>query len=295
MDRADYGPPLRQFLATARLGLLRYRRSKHLLSAFALLWLPVLLMAAVAGFQMFMSGFAFENPLQLDRKPFFDEAKTINVKTALETYRLTFQNAFIYFSIFFVAMIFGQAAVREETDEQTLHYLFLQPVPRWILLAGKLAGFLCMALPLLASSLALCQVLALAPLGPGAFAEAVADHGRLTALLQEGLVLALALVAWCGLFMAIGTAIKAPIIMFFIYGWEVASNFLPQMLQQFTISFYVRSLLPARSLQDPGAIQILAEPAGVIESLLVVGTVVAISLGATALMVRWRECVYSDA
>ena len=52
---------------------------------------------------------------------------------------------YLQFIIFFVGNIFGFAVMRQDQDDQTLHYLFLQPVDRWMVILGKMAAYLVIA------------------------------------------------------------------------------------------------------------------------------------------------------
>lgn len=60
---------------------------------------------------------------------------------------------FLHFVVFFIANILGSAVMRQEREEQTLHYLFLQPVRRWMLIVGKLGAYLVVSSVLCVASL----------------------------------------------------------------------------------------------------------------------------------------------
>ena len=49
---------------------------------------------------------------------------------------------YLHFIVFFSANIFGFAAIRQDVEDQTLHYLLLSPARRWALMAGRYVAYL---------------------------------------------------------------------------------------------------------------------------------------------------------
>ncbi|HPS02027.1 MAG TPA: ABC transporter permease, partial [Candidatus Sumerlaeota bacterium] len=68
-----------------------------------------------------------------------------NLASAQAQYQNFLRYLYLHFAVFFVGNFLGFAVMRQEHDDQTLHFLILQPVSRWTLVVGKLAASLLLA------------------------------------------------------------------------------------------------------------------------------------------------------
>jgi len=197
------------------------------------------------------------------------------------------------FQIFFLrpAVYFGCVGIftylfRGEVVERTLHYYFLAPVRRDLLVAGKyLAG-------LITAIFFFCGGIALSFAGmyahyPGHELRAfLVDGSGLAHLLSYVGVTALACMAYGALFIWMGIRFRNPVIpAVVLLFWESANLLLPSWLKKISILYYLRSLAPVEPpLRGAGAlIGGVADPASAPMAIL---SLFAISGGLLALAAR---------
>jgi ABC-type transport system involved in multi-copper enzyme maturation permease subunit len=159
-----------------------------------------------------------------------------------------FQFFFLRFAVFFGCAGIFMNLFRGEMLDKSLHYYFLAPVRREVLLAAKyLAG-------LLASSLIFCASVALqfaalnARLSPVALQEYLFhDHGLQFLFAYLGVTF-MACVGYGGVFLAIGVVFRSGLIpAAAVLGWELINSVLPPMLQRVSVIYYLKSLCPLQA------------------------------------------------
>jgi ABC-type transport system involved in multi-copper enzyme maturation permease subunit len=173
-----------------------------------------------------------------------------------------FQAFFLRPAVYFGCVGIFTYLFRGEVVERTLHYYFLSPVRRDVLVAGKyLAG-------LVTSIFFFCGSIALTFAGmyfhyQGFEIRAyVVDGPGLGHLLAYVSITALACMAYGALFTWMGIRYKNPIIPAVIFMlWESANIFLPSWLKKFSILYYLRSMTPV----DPGFYEAGALIGGVVD------------------------------
>ncbi|MBN1868413.1 ABC transporter permease [Candidatus Sumerlaeota bacterium] len=215
--------------------------------------------------------------------------------------RLAFLNGplirmvYLYFFVFFGAWGFGFATVRQEMDDQTLHYLFLQPIPRWVLIVGKAAASLCIVWVACAVALWASYLTLALPIegGRGTVANLV-SKGQLAILLKEMGVIALGLMAYGSLGMLTGSLFKTGAPALLLLGWEWGLPYLPSTLKHWTVMHYLQSLLPVAPPEGNRVFEILAADAQPGLCFLFVGGVALISLFFCAVLMQNRECLYKE-
>jgi hypothetical protein len=166
------------------------------------------------------------------------------------------------FQIFFLrpAVYFGCVGIftylfRGEMVERSLHFYFLAPIRREVLVAGKyLAG-------LITSAFFFCGSIALTFVGmyfhyssqERDFFMSSGGYGHLFAYVS---ITALACVAYGALFLFLGIRYKNPIIpAVTLLFWESLNIFLPSWLRKVSILYYLRSMTPVTiDLKGPGAL-----------------------------------------
>jgi hypothetical protein len=175
-----------------------------------------------------------------------------------------FQYFYLRLAVFFGCLGMFMYLFSGEMSNRTLHYWFLAPARRDVLLAGKyVAG-------LIASS---------AIFGGGAllaFAAMVWPHdavelqaywsaGGMSHAFWYAAAAALGCVGYGSVFLAIGLYLRNPIIpAVVLLGWEGISGILPAALQKISILYYLQSLCPMPAPMDqhaPALIRLLASPA----------------------------------
>lgn len=197
------------------------------------------------------------------------------------------------FQVFFLrpAVYFGCVGIftylfRGEVVERTLHFYFLSPVRREVLIGGKyMAG-------LITAAFFFCGSIALSFAGmyahyPGHEIRAyVLDGPGFGHLLAYTGITALACMAYGALFLWLGIRYKNPIIpAVVLLFWESFNLFLPSWLKKISILYYLRSLTPV----DPGFYAAgalfggVADPASVPMAIL---SLLAITIGLLGLAVK---------
>lgn len=214
---------------------------------------------------------------------------------AHDIFEVWIRTFFLNFIVFFVASLLGFGVVRQERDDRTLHYLFLQPVKRWVLILGKTAAFLTLASAICLTSLWGTYVLmTLGKFGPR---EAIADlfaGGRFVVLLKESCVLVLGLLAYGSIAILMGSLFKSGLYALFLLGWETALPYLPSSMKMWTMMHYLQSLLPERPVEAAPVFALLGDPAPVWLCILVLLAVPSFFVALCAVLFQWRECLYSE-
>ena len=184
--------------------------------------------------------------------------------------RSNFAEASVVFANIFEGMIlrtvvfFGCAWIfmnlfRGEVVDRSLHYYFLSPVRREVLVAGKYISGLITSLILFVTMTALCIIVFYLPLGyTGAMNHLFDGPGLSQSLTYLGITV-LACVGYGAVFLVIGLFFRNPIIpAVVLYGWEFINFLLPPMLKKLSVVHYLHSLTPVPI--DDGPFAIVAEP-----------------------------------
>jgi ABC-2 type transport system permease protein len=146
---------------------------------------------------------------------------------------------YLRFIVPVLALYYGTALVADEVEDKTITYLFTRPIPRGAVLLGKfLAYFVCTVMVVLPSLMVVYFLMALS--GTSTLAATFP-----TLLKDLGLVI-LGLLAYGGLFAWVGAQFKRPLVigLVFIFGWEQLAMLIPGYMRNFTISYYLQSLVP---------------------------------------------------
>ena len=208
-----------------------------------------------------------------------------------------FQFFYLRLAIFFGCLGIFSNLFRGEVLEKTLHYYLLAPVRREVLLAGKYAGgparggdAVRYAAPRWPSSVSSCI--------SGRASGTTSGTGRGSGNLGWYLaVMALACVGYGAVFLTAGLVFRNPMLpAAVVMVWEAINGYLPEMLQKFSVIFYLKSLCPVEvPFRGPLAlIAVVPEPVPAwlaIPGLLVVSLLVLIY---AASKVRKIEVSYSE-
>jgi len=164
--------------------------------------------------------------------------------------------------IFFACMAIFTWLFRGEMVERTLHYQFLVPVRREVLVVGKFLAGSVVAIILFEFAVLACFYLTYARFG-SARKSYVFDGPGLGQLWSYLLVTALACLGYGAVFLALSLLFKNPIVPgVVIMGWETISPIFPAWAQLLSVTFYLKHLCPVNlPLTGPLAIfTVVAEP-----------------------------------
>lgn len=169
---------------------------------------------------------------------------------------------YLRLGIFFACMGIFTWLFRGEMVERTLHYQFLVPVKKEVLIVGKFLAGAVISIALFEMAVLACFYLTYSRLG-SAGRSYVFDGPGLSQLGGYLLVTALACLGYGAVFLALSLLFKNPIIPgAMLMGWEAIAPIFPSWAQRLSVTFYLKHLCPVKLPVDgPMAIfTIVAEP-----------------------------------
>ena len=175
----------------------------------------------------------------------------------------TMHQLYVYVSIVLGTLLVFMSLFRSEIMERSLHYVYLTPVPRSVLVVGKyLAGVLVAGAVFAAATAALFLLLVL-PFGwdeASRFLFAGPGLKHLFAYLTIGV---LGVVGYGAVFLLAGLVFRNPIPpAVIVWGWETIYFVLPPAAKQVSVIHYLRSLYPIPPKDWAGGIfSVLGDPA----------------------------------
>jgi len=179
------------------------------------------------------------------------KVESINIQAAVNPGQDTimfagvFQFFFLRLAVFFGCLGIFMNLFRGEVLDRSLHFYFLAPIRREVLMAGKfLAGLLATCTIFVTSELL--QTIAFVwHFPPGARdVYLYHNHGLEHAAIYVG-VTVLACVGYGAFFLVAGMMFRNPILpAAAILIWEAINPFLPGILKQFSVIYYLKSLCP---------------------------------------------------
>lgn len=173
-----------------------------------------------------------------------------------------FQIFYLRVGIFFGCMGLFTWLFRGEVVEKSLHYYFLSPVRREVLVAGKFAAGLLTASLVFGSSVLLCFTFAYGHFGKVGN-DFVFNGPGFGYLMSYLLVTVLACLGFGSLFLALSLIFKNPIIPgLVVLLWETFHAVAPSLLQKLSVSFYLKQLCPVTVPPDGlmALFTVIAEP-----------------------------------
>ena len=155
-----------------------------------------------------------------------------------------FQIYYLRLGVFFGCMGLFTWLFRGEVVEKSLHYYFLAPMRREVLVLGKFLAGLAVAASIFGASVLVSFTFMYGHFGPAgrAFVFDGPGLGHLAAYLG---VTVLACVGYGSLFLAFSLVSKNPILPgILILLWEISHSVMPALLQKFSVTFYLKQLCP---------------------------------------------------
>jgi len=175
-----------------------------------------------------------------------------------------FQLFYLRLAIFFGCLGIFIYLFRGEMSNRTLHYWFLAPARREVLLAGKYAAGLIAATVIFVGG----AVLAFAALVWPHDAVEVQSYwnaGGMSHAFWYAAAAALGCVGYGSVFLAVGLYVRNPIVpAALLLAWESMNGILPQAMQRLSILYYLQSLCPTPAPIDndaPTLVRLLAASA----------------------------------
>ena len=211
-----------------------------------------------------------------------------------------FQFFFLRLAVFFGCLGIFMNLFRGEILDRSLHFYFLAPIRREVLMAGKfLAGLLATSAIFVTSELL--QTVAFLWHFPPNVRDVYLyhNHGLEHAAVYLG-VTVLACVGYGAFFLVAGMLFRNPILpAAAILIWEAINPFLPGMLKQFSVIYYLKALCPVDIPIPPGTPPVLAllisnsDPVSAPVAVVGIVIVAMIALYASSVQVRRMEINYT--
>ncbi len=195
---------------------------------------------------------------------------SVNTRTLLnfEEDRSVFARIFQFFylrlAIFFGCLGIFMNLFRGEMLDKTLHFWFLAPARREVLLAGKYLAGLVASTVIFTGGAMLCFGAMLWPYGGAELQAYWQGPGPMHAL-RYALASTLGCVGYGSVFLAAGLLLRNPIVpAAVLLLWEGINGFLPDILQKLSVLYYLQSLCPIPAPMDkdiPAVMRLLLAPA----------------------------------
>lgn len=211
-----------------------------------------------------------------------------------------FQFFYLRLAIFFGCLGIFMNLFRGEILDKSLHFYFLAPIRREVLMVGKfLAGLLATCIIFVTSEVL--QIIVFT----WRFSPNVRDlylyhnHGLAQAAAYVGIT-ALACLGYGAFFLAAGMLFRNPILpAAAILVWEAVNPFLPALLKKFSVIYYLKSLCPVDIPSPPGTSPLLSllvsnpDPVSMPVAILGIVIVAMLLLYASSFQVRRMEINYT--
>jgi ABC-type transport system involved in multi-copper enzyme maturation permease subunit len=133
-----------------------------------------------------------------------------------------------------LGVLYGTSLIADEVEEKTITYLFLRPMPRGVIVAGKYLAYLVCVNAVVLPSAALVFLIMVAPGNMGAAIDTLVQSlGRA----------AVGLAAYGALFTLVGASFRRPLVggLIFVFGWEQIALVMPGYLGRLTIAYYLQN------------------------------------------------------
>jgi ABC-type transport system involved in multi-copper enzyme maturation permease subunit len=229
---------LRQAGAIFRLELRKNLWGKRAVLIYLLALFPVLLMAMLAAVNS-------------------EDIRT-NFSDANEVFSAIYQGLILRTVIFFGCAWMFMNLFRGEVVDRSLHYYFLSPVRREVLVVGKyLSGLAAAILLFLMTTIG--SIFFIYAAGYPSSTQFLLNGPGLSQFFTYLGITVLACVGYGAVFLVIGLFFRNPIVpALVVYGWEFINFLLPPVLKKISVIHYLQSLAPVPMSEGPFAV--IAEP-----------------------------------
>jgi hypothetical protein len=271
--QAGWGLWIRQTLAILQLEITKNFLSRRALLLYVIALLPVLLAAALAAIP-----------------PDADEIG--NAGGLSQIYAAIYGGLILRTLIFFGCAWVFMNLFRGEVVDRSLHYYFLSPVRREVLVVGKYLSGLAATVFLFCTSTAASMLILFFGLLPAESPAYFLERAGTRHLLMYLGVTILACIGYGAVFLIVGLFFRNPILpSLIIYGWEWLNFLLPPGLKKISVVHYLQSLVPVPVSEGPFAV--LAEPTPALIAIPSLFIFTAIVIFLTGLHIRRMEISYA--
>jgi hypothetical protein len=171
---------------------------------------------------------------------------------------------YLRFSIYLSALLMFMSLFRNEVLERSLHYYFLTPVRRDVLVAGKYLSALFAAWIAFFLGTVGLYVMTTVPWGFGELFRHLFQGPGFGNLMAYVMTALLGVAGYGAVFMLMGQYFKNPVVPgLLVFLWELLNPLLPATLKKVSVVFYLQSFFPIPPPEEdsPFAIfRVLAEP-----------------------------------
>ncbi|MEK7856712.1 MAG: ABC transporter permease, partial [Acidobacteriota bacterium] len=230
----------RQVLAIMRLEIKKNFFSRRALLLYPVVGLPLFLMTMLAIFP-----------------PPTDEMESFGMLS--QVYAVVYGGLILRTLVFFGCAWVFMNLFRGEVVDRSLHYYFLSPVRREVLVVGKYLSGLIATMVLFSITTVGSMLILHFGLFPSESADYFIGGAGAGHLLAYFGVTLLACVGYGAVFLIVGLFFRNPVIPgLLLYGWEWINFLLPPLLKKVSVIHYLQSLMPVPVSEGPFAV--LAEP-----------------------------------
>jgi ABC-type transport system involved in multi-copper enzyme maturation permease subunit len=167
---------------------------------------------------------------------------------------------------------------RGDIIDRSLHFYFLSPVRREVLVVGKYFSGLVTAIILFTATTVICMLLIYIPHFPSESSRFFFDGPGMGQLLTYASVTILACIGYGAFFLVVGLFFRNPIVpAIVLYIWEWLNFLMPPLLKKISVIHYLNSLVPVPVSEGPFAVVAEPTPAWIaVPSLIIVTALVLI-------------------
>lgn len=182
---------------------------------------------------------------------------------------------------------------RGDIVDRSLHFYFLSPVRREVLVVGKYLSGLVTSIILFSATTIVCMLLLYFPHFPQESGRFFFDGPGLGHLLTYTSITILACIGYGAFFLVVGLFFRNPIIpAIVLYGWEWLNFLLPPLLKKISVIHYLHSLTPIPVSEGPFAVVAEPTPAWIAVPSLVIVTIVVLIIA--SYRIRHMEIRYGS-
>ena len=163
---------------------------------------------------------------------------------------------------------------RGDIVDRSLHFYFLSPVRREVLVVGKYLAGLATSIVLFTATTVISMLLLYLPHFPSDSSRFFFDGPGMSQLLTYASITILACIGYGGFFLVVGLFFRNPIIpAILLYGWEWLNFLMPPLLKKVSVIHYLHSLTPVPVSEGPFAVVAEPTPAWIAVPSLIIVTV----------------------
>ena len=263
----------RQVLAIMRLEIKKNFLSRRALLLYPIAGLPIFLLSMLALFPP-------------------DTSEMQNFGELGQVYAAVYGGLILRTLVFFGCAWVFMNLFRGEVVDRSLHYYFLAPVRREVLVVGKYLSGLIATIVLFSIATVGSMLILHYGLFPSESSRYFFEGAGASHLLAYLGVTILACIGYGAVFLIIGLFFRNPIIpALLLYGWEWINFLLPPLLKKVSVIHYLQSLVPVPMSEGPFAVLVEPTPAWIsVPSLLIFTGIVLVLAG---LNIRRMEISYA--